>query len=54
MTSTPLRRRTPMLTTEAIEKAIEMFEGGATDSAVAEATGISPEEEGRSVCIAGR
>jgi hypothetical protein len=30
-----------MLTTAAIEKAIEMYEGGATNSAVAEATGIS-------------
>ena len=33
-----------MLTTKSIEKAIEMFEGGAIDSAVAEGTGISPEE----------
>jgi hypothetical protein len=33
-----------MLTTEAIEKAIEMYEGGATDSTVAQATGISLSE----------
>jgi len=33
-----------MLSTAAIEKAIEMYEDGATDSAVAEGTGISPEE----------
>ena len=33
-----------MLTTENIEKAIEMFEGGATDSNVAERTGVSPAE----------
>ena len=33
-----------MLTTETIEKAIEMFEGGATDSDVAERTGVSPAE----------
>jgi hypothetical protein len=33
-----------MLTTEVIEKAIEMYESGATESAVAEATGISHEE----------
>lgn len=33
-----------MLTTEAIEKAIEMYEGGANESTVAEATGISREE----------
>jgi hypothetical protein len=39
-----LRRRTQMLTTEAIEKAIEMYERGATGSAVAEATGIGPDE----------
>jgi len=33
-----------MLTTEAIEKAIEMYESGATDAAVTERTGISPDE----------
>lgn len=33
-----------MLTTEAIEKAIGMYEGGAAESAVAEAIGISHEE----------
>jgi hypothetical protein len=33
-----------MLTTETIEKAIAIYEGGATDSGVAEATGITPEE----------
>jgi hypothetical protein len=33
-----------MLTTEAIEKAIEMYEGGATEAAVAEGTGVSPDE----------
>ena len=33
-----------MLTTEAIEKAIEMYEGGANESTVVEATGIRPEE----------
>lgn len=33
-----------MLTGEAIEKAIEMYKGGATDAAVAKGTGISPEE----------
>ena len=33
-----------MLTTEAIERAVELYEGGATESAVAEATGISGEE----------
>jgi hypothetical protein len=41
LTSTPLRRRTQMLTTKAVEKAIEMYEGGATEAAVTEATGIS-------------
>jgi hypothetical protein len=44
LTSSSLRRKTPMLTTETIEKAIEMFEGGATDSDVAERTGVSPAE----------
>ena len=33
-----------MLTREAIEKALDLYEGGATESAVAEATGISHEE----------
>jgi len=33
-----------MLTTEAVEKAIEVYEGGANESAVAQATGISHEE----------
>jgi hypothetical protein len=33
-----------MLTTEAVEKAIEMYEGGATEAAVPEATGISRSE----------
>jgi hypothetical protein len=33
-----------MLTTEAIERAVELYEGGATESAVAEATGTSLEE----------
>jgi hypothetical protein len=33
-----------MLTTEAVEKAIEMYEGGATEAAVTEATGISRSE----------
>jgi hypothetical protein len=33
-----------MLSTDTIDKAIELFEGGATESAVAEATGISLEE----------
>jgi hypothetical protein len=33
-----------MLTTEALERAIELYEGGANESAVAEATGISHEE----------
>lgn len=33
-----------MLTREAIEKATEMYEGGATDLAVADVTGISAEE----------
>ena len=33
-----------MLTILAIEKAIEMYKGGATGSAVAKGTGISPEE----------
>ena len=33
-----------MLTTEVLEKAIEMYEGGATDLAVAEVTGINAEE----------
>ena len=33
-----------MLTAEAIEKAIEMYEGGATEPAVTEETGISLEE----------
>ena len=33
-----------MLTTEAIEKAIEMYESGATDAAVTEGTGVSPDE----------
>lgn len=33
-----------MLTTEAIEKAIQMYESGATDSAVSQATGVSHDE----------
>ena len=33
-----------MLSTDTIEKAIELFDGGANESAVAEATGISHEE----------
>jgi len=33
-----------MLTTEALERAIALYEGGANESAVAEATGISHEE----------
>jgi len=33
-----------MLTAEAIEKAIEMCESGATEAAVAERTGVSPAE----------
>ena len=33
-----------MLTTVGIEKAIEMFEGGASEAAVAEATGFSSED----------
>lgn len=33
-----------MLTTDAIEKAIEMYEGGANESTVVETTGISLEE----------
>ena len=33
-----------MLTTEAIEKAIKMYEGGTTESAVTEGTGISRDE----------
>ncbi len=33
-----------MLTTEAVEKAIEMYEGGATESVVAKGTGISADE----------
>jgi hypothetical protein len=33
-----------MLTKEAIEKALDLYEGGATESAVAEAAGISHEE----------
>ena len=33
-----------MLTAEAIEKAIEMYEGGATESVVAKRAGINPEE----------
>jgi hypothetical protein len=33
-----------MLTTEAIEKAIKMYERGATELSVADATGISPDE----------
>ena len=33
-----------MLTTEAIEKVIELFDGGADESDVAEGAGISPEE----------
>jgi len=35
-----------MLTIQAIKKAIEMYEGGATESAVANVTGIRPEEAG--------
>ena len=43
-----------MLTTEATDKAIEMYEGGATEAAVTEATGISrseapPEERAKSL-----
>jgi hypothetical protein len=33
-----------MLTTVAIEKAIEMFAGGAAEAAVSEGTGVSPAE----------
>lgn len=33
-----------MLTAEAIEKAIEMYESGATEAAVAEGTGVSLDE----------
>src|SRR5271157_84662 len=33
-----------MLSTETIEKAIDLFERGSNESSVAEATGISPEE----------
>ena len=33
-----------MLTTEAVEKAIELYEGGATESAIAHATGITKVE----------
>lgn len=33
-----------MLSTDTIEKAIDLFERGANEPAVAEATGISPEE----------
>jgi len=33
-----------MLTTEAIEKAINLLEHGANESAVADATGVNPEE----------
>lgn len=33
-----------MLTREAIEKALDLYEGGATESAVAEAAGIGHEE----------
>lgn len=33
-----------MLTTEAIEKAIRMYESGATESAVSQATGVSHDE----------
>lgn len=33
-----------MLTREAIRKAIEMYEGGATEPAVTKGTGVSPEE----------
>ena len=33
-----------MLTKESIEKTLGLYDGGATDSAVAEATGISPAE----------
>jgi hypothetical protein len=33
-----------MLTTEAIEKAIEMYENGATEATVAEGTAVSPGE----------
>jgi hypothetical protein len=44
VTSMPLRRRTQMLTIQAIEKAIEMYVGGATEAAVAEATGITRSE----------
>src|ERR1700758_286736 len=40
----PPRRRRQMLTTEAIEKAIDMYERSATQSAVTKETGISPEE----------
>jgi hypothetical protein len=39
-----LSRRTQMLTTEATEKAIALYEIDATELAVAEATGISHEE----------
>src|SRR5438045_6924543 len=43
-TSISLRKRTQMLTTDAIENAIEMYEGGANESTVVETTGISLEE----------
>jgi hypothetical protein len=33
-----------MLTTESIERTLGLYDGGATDSAVAEATGICPAE----------
>jgi hypothetical protein len=33
-----------MLSTVAIEKAIEMYDGGATEAAVAEGTGVTPAE----------
>jgi hypothetical protein len=33
-----------MLTTEVVAKAIEMYQGGATEAAVAEGTGVSPAE----------
>lgn len=39
-----LRRRAQMLTTEATDKSIEMYESGATEADVAEGTGVSPAE----------
>src|SRR5947209_6031313 len=44
LTLTPLRRRTLVLTTEGIEKVIQLYENGATEAAVAKGTGISADE----------